>query len=212
MTFPLLLRACGAAALAAIAAAIVAACAGGVPYGAAAVGPLASPTPTLPPSPTPSPSVSPSSSPSSSPSPNCEATIAPAATEIIAVDLSINPCTDNVYQQVIGYMASVTSVTGAVIGLTHSSTDQVQFKNIDSQPHTAANLGAWSGSYPTNGPPVTATPSPTGMDISVAGFTAGNLNPGQKSKKYVANVPGVYVFGCAYHYVSNNMRTVIIVQ
>lgn len=109
-------------------------------------------------------------------------------------------------------MASVTSVTGAVVGLTHSASDQVQFKNIDSQPHTAADLGPWSGSYPPSPPPITATASPTGTDISSPGFTAGNLNPGQKSKKYVADVPGVYVFGCAYHYLSNNMRTVIIVQ
>jgi plastocyanin len=32
------------------------------------------------------------------------------------------------------------------------------------------------------------------------------------SKNYVANVPGFYIIGCAYHYSSDNMRTVIIVQ
>jgi hypothetical protein len=187
--------------LAAAAAFGVAACAGGTTYAAVTpctTGSCASP--------------SPSPSPSSSPS-DCAQPIAPAATEMIGVDLSINYCTDSTYQAVIGYFVGWTAPNaGEVITITHSSIDHVQFKNVDNQPHTAADLGPWTGSYPPNGPDPAATPSPKGTDISATGFTAGNLNPGQKSRPYIADVPGVYIFGCAYHYNSNNMRTVIIVQ
>jgi plastocyanin len=131
---------------------------------------------------------------------------------VIGVDLNAAPCTDQTYQTVTAYFGGTTLVTSQVIGLTHSPSNIVEFKNIDNQPHTAANLGPWTGSYPAQGPNPAATPSPKLADISTSGFTAGNLNPGSTSRHYTANVPGIYVFGCAYHYLSNNMRTVIIVQ
>jgi plastocyanin len=88
----------------------------------------------------------------------------------------------------------------------------VQFQDVESgTPHTAADLGVWTGGYPNMGPNPGATSSPAGTDISATGFTTGFLNGGSASAKYAANVPGIYVFGCAFHY-SIGMRTVIIVQ
>ncbi|MBV8671753.1 MAG: hypothetical protein JO098_08270 [Candidatus Eremiobacteraeota bacterium] len=90
----------------------------------------------------------------------------------------------------------------------------VQFHNVDpTQPHTASFLGAYTGSYPTsftntNGP----TASAAGVSISSPNFSAGNINPGAVSAVYNTGGAGVFVFGCAYHYLSNNMRTVIMVE
>jgi plastocyanin len=187
------------AALAACLAALAAGCAGGSPYGPiSAAGIVASPSP----------------SPSPSSQPTCVTPLPPAGTEIIGVDLNITSCTDDTYQEVIGYFGGGTITTAEVISIIHSPTDIIQFHNLDIQPHTAADMGTWTGTYPQNGPDPASTPSPTGTDISATGFTAGNLNPGKLSKKYVADVPGVYLFGCAYHYAPTpgGMRTIIIVQ
>jgi plastocyanin len=94
--------------------------------------------------------------------------------------------------------------------VTHGTT--IQFQDVENgTPHTAADLGVWTGNYPSQGPNAAATPSPAGTDISAAGFTTGFLNGPSSSALYAANIPGIYVFGCAFHY-SIGMRTVIIVQ
>jgi hypothetical protein len=145
---------------------------------------------------------------------DCVTAIPPAGTEIIGVNLT-NPtqaaCNDTTYSFVKAYFGGGVITTSQVISVTHS-TSILQFTNLDVQPHTAASLGPWSGSYPSSGPSASATPSPKNTDISVAGFTTGNLDPGATSKNYIADVPGIYVIGCAYHYTSDSMRTVIIVQ
>jgi len=146
---------------------------------------------------------------------DCVTALPPAGNEIIGVNLT-NPdqaaCDDTVYSNVKAYFGGGVVTTSQVISITASTTNIVQFTNLDIQPHTAASLGPWSGSYPANGPDPAATPSPKNTDISAAGFTTGNLDPGTLSKNYHAGVPGFYIIGCAYHYNSDDMRTVIIVQ
>ena len=146
---------------------------------------------------------------------NCIAVIAPASVETIGVNLTNpvqNACTDPKYLAVKGYFTGSTVTASQVISVTASSTDDIQWMNLDIQPHTAADLGGWTGAYPTAAPNAAATSSPVGMDISTPGFTAGNINAGSLSRKYKADVPGVYIFGCAYHYLSDNLRTIIIVK
>jgi hypothetical protein len=101
-----------------------------------------------------------------------------------------------------------------VVNLTANT--NVRFVNMESGagalPHTASFLGAYTGTYPatftnTNG----TTASAAGTVISTANFSAGNINPGTGSKVYNSGGPGMFVFGCFYHYLSNGMRTVIIV-
>jgi plastocyanin len=97
--------------------------------------------------------------------------------------------------------------------VTLTADGNVQFFNLDSQPHTASFLGDFSGSYPstftnTNGP----TSSPAGTVISTPNFSAGNINAGAVSAVYNTGGPGMYIFGCAYHYVAFGMRTVVIVS
>jgi hypothetical protein len=98
--------------------------------------------------------------------------------------------------------------------VTLTAATNVQFNNVDpALPHTASFLGPWSGSYPasftnTNG----VTASAGGTSISSPNFSAGNINPGTASAVYSTGGSGVFIFGCAYHYLSNHMQTVVMVQ
>jgi hypothetical protein len=118
---------------------------------------------------------------------------------------------------VLGFFNGTTgSVPNGSEVVTLTANTNVQFINTEAAtglPHTASFLGAYSGSYPgtftnTNGP----VASPAGTVISSPNFSAGNLNPGDKSAIYKTGGPGMFIFGCAYHYVSNGMRTVIVVM
>ena len=117
------------------------------------------------------------------------------------------------YGPVLGYFLGTTSTTSQVVSLTAGV--PVIFKNIDSIPHTAAFLGnatstsaPWPASFTGGG----TVASPAGTAIGATGFTTGSLNGGQSSAVYSTGGPGFYMFGCFYHYVSNKMRTVIIVM
>jgi hypothetical protein len=99
-----------------------------------------------------------------------------------------------------------------VVNLT--AMQNVTFTNTEAasgQPHTASFIQTWSGSFPAN-PTIPSTASAPGTSISSAGFSTGNLNQGQTSAVYSTGTPGMFIFGCAYHYVANGMRTVIIVH
>lgn len=153
-------------------------------------------------------------SPGSCPSPTPTPTKA-ASAQSVGLDLTgesvVTTTSDGT---VLGYFNGTNPDTpngSGVVNLTASGT--VQFHNVDTQPHTASFLGAYSGSYPatftnTNG----ATSSPAGTVISSPNFSAGNINAGAVSAVYDTGGPGMFIFGCAYHYTAFGMRTVIIVS
>jgi plastocyanin len=120
--------------------------------------------------------------------------------------------TDPTFGTVIGYQLGTTGNTAQVIHLTANTS--VQFTNIDTEAHTATFLGMWAGSYPASIPASSlgASASPAGTSLSTANFSSGNLNPGASSLVYSSGGAGMLVFGCFYHYVSNNMRTVVVVM
>jgi plastocyanin len=118
------------------------------------------------------------------------------------------------YGDVLAYFPGSKIAPSAVVTIPSGSS--VVFTNLDSGglPHTAALLGDatkkkanWPKSF-TGG----TTASKAGTDISTTGFTTGTISAGSTSATYVANVPGFYMFGCLFHYVSHGMRTVIIVK
>jgi hypothetical protein len=118
---------------------------------------------------------------------------------------------------VLGYFNGTNGMAPNGSGLVNLTANQnVQFINTEGPsglPHTASFLGPYSGSYPstftnTNG----ATASAAGAAISSANFSSGNLNPGVASAIYNSGGPGMFIFGCFYHYVKMGMRTVIIVH
>lgn len=117
------------------------------------------------------------------------------------------------YGSVLGYFNGLTSTTSQVVSLTMG--ESVQFTNVDTmRPHTVSFLGTatathapWPPSF--NG---SASQSPAGTVISTTNFSTGPLNPGQQSLIYETGLPGFFMIGCAFHYDSNGMRSVIIVR
>ena len=117
------------------------------------------------------------------------------------------------YGQVLGYFKGRTAKTSQVV--TVSPNINVAFVNVDSSlPHTASFLGKatsthapWPGAF--NG---SSKASPAGTAIGTKGFSTGTINPGSHSALYSSGAPGFYMFGCAFHYDSSGMRTVVIVK
>lgn len=138
------------------------------------------------------------------------------ATPHASVGIRLNgetPFTSPTYGRVLGYFKGFTSTTSQVIML--QAGKFVKFKNVDSSfPHTMSFLGdATSKSAPW---PKTFTGSSKAAKrltaIGTTGWSTGILSPGQSSTLYSTGVPGFYMVGCFFHYVSEGMRTVIIVQ
>jgi len=148
------------------------------------------------------------------PGPNPSPSIAPGAA-IVGVNLTGETQTvDPTYGAVLGYFNSAGAINTAsqVVHLTAAM--PTVFQNFDGQPHTASFLGdatASSASFPAhfNG---SGTASPANTVISTTNFSSGTLNAGAVSAQYDSGPPGFYMFGCAFHYDSFGMRTVIIVQ
>lgn len=138
------------------------------------------------------------------------------STSAIAVGIRLTgeaPFTSPRYGVVLGYFKGKTSTTSEVISLPAATS--VHFFNLDTvRPHTMSFLGDATRSmapWPQlfNG---SSTKSPAGTAIGTANFSTGPLNPGTKSVLYNTGMPGFYMVGCAFHYNSNGMRTVIIVK
>ena len=113
----------------------------------------------------------------------------------------------------LGYFDGTKSTTSQTVSL--NSGESVRFQNVDSVlTHTASFLGdasqnsaPWPSTFDGS-----STQSPAGTVISTIGFSTGPLARGKSSLVYETGIPGFYMFGCAFHYDSNEMRTVIIVH
>ena len=149
------------------------------------------------------------------PNPGPSPSVAPGS-QIVGVNLSTEVATtDATYGRVLGYFNSSGSIntTSQVVHVTAAT--NVVFQNFENGiPHTASFLGNASANGATfpatfNG---SATQSAANTVISTANFSTGTLNPGTTSLQYNSGPPGFYMFGCAFHYDSDGMRTVVIVQ
>lgn len=117
------------------------------------------------------------------------------------------------YGQVLGYFKGKVSTTSQVVSLFADT--PVRFFNVDASfPHTASFLGdatrnsaPWPQSF--NG---SSTASPAGTPIGTTNWSTGSLLPGGRSKLYNTGMPGFYMIGCAFHYNTHGMRTVVIVK
>jgi len=106
-------------------------------------------------------------------------------------------------------------IYGAVTGFTQQSTSQVlgfapgsqiMVRNLDSGiPHT---LSVVSTTGFTANPTLSTTAA--GDTTIGAGFSSGAVTAGTLAGPFTL-ATGVYYLGCAYHYVSNGMRTVMVV-
>ncbi len=107
---------------------------------------------------------------------------------------------------------------GTVSGYTQQQTSQVlayspgvkiKIQNLSSSsPHTL-NVIAQASSPPAQWPKSPSlTFSPSGNGVLGTGYATGSLNPGA-SVMVTLSKPGIYLIGCAYHYIEFNMRDVI---
>ena len=139
----------------------------------------------------------------------------PAATPVGLLLTGENNVSVPTYGNVKGFFPGTNGnpPTGSnVVNLT--AMQSVTFTNTEAGggfPHTASFIQTWSGSFPPS-PTIPSSAAAAGASISSSGFSTGTLNPGQTSAVYSSGTPGMFIFGCAFHYVSNGMRTVIIVH
>jgi plastocyanin len=117
------------------------------------------------------------------------------------------------YGTVLGYFKGRTSMTSQVVTLPMNR--NVVFVSVEpTLPHTASFLGdasASSAPWPKlfNG---SQTQAKAGTAIGTTNWSTGALSPGKHSLTYTTGAPGFYMIGCAFHYNTHGMRTVIIVK
>jgi protein SCO1 len=110
---------------------------------------------------------------------------------------------------------------GTVSGYTQNQTSQVMafppgskisVKNLSTTtPHTL-NVVALASAPPANFPPSPSlTFSPRGNGVLGSGYASGTINPGSSVTLTLSKI-GIYLIGCAFHYVEFHMRDVIQVE
>ncbi|MBV9333707.1 MAG: SCO family protein [Candidatus Eremiobacteraeota bacterium] len=112
---------------------------------------------------------------------------------------------DPVWGTVSGYTQQQTSQVlafppGATITITNLSTGGV--------PHTLNVIAQTKGPPPQWPASPSLSFSPSGNGVLGTNYASGTINPGKSVKVKLSN-PGIYLIGCAFHYISNQMRDVI---
>ena len=109
-------------------------------------------------------------------------------------------------------------VWGTISGYTQEQTSQVlayppgakiKIQNLSSTtPHTLNVIAASNGPPPHWPKNPHFSFSPSGNGVLGTNYASGSLNPGS-SVTVTLSKPGIYLIGCAYHYIEFNMRDVI---
>ena len=86
----------------------------------------------------------------------------------------------------------------------------IQFRNVDNTAHTASFVGGTT--FPNSSPLQFSATSPSAnTTISSGNWSSGSLQPGVTSQIFLVDKPGMYLYGCFYHY-GGMMRAEIIAQ
>ncbi len=86
----------------------------------------------------------------------------------------------------------------------------VRFVNVDNTTHTASMVPG--ATFPEVSPLGFSATSPSAANaVSSQGWSSGSLQAGQTSQVFLVDRPGVYLYGCFYHY-SGMMRGEIVAQ
>jgi protein SCO1/2 len=109
-------------------------------------------------------------------------------------------------------------VWGTVSGYTQAQTSQIlafppgakiTIQNLSKNtPHTLNVIGTSNGPPPNFPQNPSLSFYPSGNGVMSAGYASGSLNPGASVTVTLSN-PGIYLIGCAYHYIEFAMRDVI---
>jgi plastocyanin len=119
---------------------------------------------------------------------------------VIDVNLTLHAPFSTPYGQGGGYAPPVTVVR---VG------DSIRFHNTDSFAHTATEIPG-AKTFPAGSPFGISAETQRGTTLS-GGFSSGVLQPGAISQTILVDKPGVYLFGCFFHYASP-MRAAIVAQ
>ncbi|MEO9170460.1 MAG: plastocyanin/azurin family copper-binding protein [Candidatus Baltobacteraceae bacterium] len=116
---------------------------------------------------------------------------------IVAIDVNLarNGLVQTPAGPALGFSAETTTVA---VG------DGIRFVNSDNTQHTASFV---SGStFPSSSPlQFSATSPSSGVTVSSGNWSSGAMAAGTSSQVFLVDKPGVYLFGCFYHY-SGKMR------
>ena len=141
---------------------------------------------------------------------NSPATSPPVSTQQVvsmALPSAIGQVTDPTWGAIGGYTQGTASQV-----LAFAPGAQIMLKNLASNLQHTLNVIA-SGVTPGTGFPANPTLSfvAAGGSTIGTGFASGTLNGGQLAGPFTL-AQGTYFIGCAFHYISNGMRDVLIVQ
>lgn len=86
----------------------------------------------------------------------------------------------------------------------------VRFVNVDNTAHTASMVAGTT--FPDKSPLSFAATSPSAADaLSSPLWSSGTMEPGASSQTFLVDKPGLYLYGCFYHY-GGLMRGEIVAQ
>jgi plastocyanin len=154
---------------------------------------VASSSPIPPPTMTPTPK--PTRTPPPTPTPSGPTPTPTAQPQVVHIAFAFGETTDPTYGPV--YFYSPNGKSAAVVKVKSGS--QLVFQNDESgsTQHTASGLGT---KFPPSFDNSSGfTQSGTTIDGGTT-WSTGTLNPGQLSQVFTIGPPGVYYFGCAFHY------------
>jgi plastocyanin len=170
----------------------------------------ATPTPRATATPTPVPTATPTPVPTATPTPVPTATPTPVPTaqpQVVHVGFAYGGVTDPVYGFIADYALAAASTTPTTITVKAGS--RIVFENDDpNSPHTASGLGT-TGFPPSFDNASGNTASGSTIDGGLT-WSSGYIANAGTSSVFTVGPPGVYYFGCAYHYSRFSMRDVII--
>ncbi|MDP9023773.1 MAG: plastocyanin/azurin family copper-binding protein [Candidatus Eremiobacteraeota bacterium] len=133
--------------------------------------------------------------------PSGSAGATPQRVVAIDVNLALNKLAQTPAGPALGFAPEVATVT---VG------DGVRFVNSDNTQHTASFVTGVT--FPDSSPLQFTSTSPSkNVTLSSTDWSSGAIAAGASSQVFVVDKPGVYLFGCFYHY-SGKMRGEIVAQ
>ncbi len=125
----------------------------------------------------------------------------PANIVTVDVNLAVNPLVQTPAGAGLGFAPEVTTVP---VG------SGVRFTNTDNTTHTASSVAG--STFPDSSPLQFSVTSPSSdVALSSGAWSSGAIAAGTISQVFLVDKPGVYLFGCFYHY-SGKMRGEIVAQ
>ncbi len=119
----------------------------------------------------------------------------------IDVNLAVNPLVQTPAGAALGFAPETTTVP---VG------SGVRFTNTDNTTHTASSVAG--STFPASSPLQFGATSPSAdVTLSSGTWSSGAIAAGTTSQVFLVDKPGVYLYGCFYHY-SGKMRGEIVAQ